>query len=275
MKFFLKRFLSTVKAVRRKTGIINYATSSPSIRDDDCLIVSYPKSGNTFARFLIASYIARTSVDFYSVDSYVPDIYQVSSTFLKSLADPRIMKSHELARKDYPKVIYIYRDPKEVVMSCAFWSQRDTSDEEIQKNIDVYVLQWLARVDGFWNWRDHVEGWLNLAESKNSRQSIYFYTYDFVVKNPARFLEGVCRVMSFDIDAAAVESAVRNSSKEAMRKSEAAAKPFFSNKIRPFVRLHKKPDFDEVVSASVSLQFAESLADILKRVEEVSDRFNL
>ena len=47
-----------------------------TIRKDDIFIASYPKSGNTWTRFLIANLIYQNEViDFSNIEKKVPDIY--------------------------------------------------------------------------------------------------------------------------------------------------------------------------------------------------------
>src|SRR6266581_956224 len=51
------------------------------IRPDDVFIVSYPRSGNTWVRFLIANLLAPDDkITFRNIENYVPSIYKFADT---------------------------------------------------------------------------------------------------------------------------------------------------------------------------------------------------
>src|SRR4051794_9451760 len=86
--------------------------------EDDVWIVSYPKSGNTWTRFLIANLIADgETVDWSNIERRVPDIYYNRDPHLLSLPRPRYLKSHEAYRPEYRRVVLIVRDPRDVAVS--------------------------------------------------------------------------------------------------------------------------------------------------------------
>ena len=85
--------------------------------DDDVWIVSYPKSGNTWTRFLIANLTSGGErVDWTNIDRRVPDIYQGRDSLYQSLPRPRYFKSHEAYRPEYRRVVFIVRDPRDVAV---------------------------------------------------------------------------------------------------------------------------------------------------------------
>src|SRR5438874_11952371 len=88
------------------------------IRPDDTFIVSYPRSGNTWIRFLIANLLhPEIEVGFANIDTFVPDTAALSSRALKRTPRPRVLKSHQYFDHRYPKVIYIVRDARDVALS--------------------------------------------------------------------------------------------------------------------------------------------------------------
>src|SRR5215471_15987144 len=75
---------------------------------DDTFIVSYPRSGNTWTRFLIASLLhPNEAVTFSNIDRFIPDITAVPRKILRETPRPRVIKSHEYFDLRYNKVIYI------------------------------------------------------------------------------------------------------------------------------------------------------------------------
>ncbi|MCH8475209.1 MAG: sulfotransferase domain-containing protein [Opitutales bacterium] len=253
--YFKKRLYSTLRSLKIKGNIYCRASVDPHARNDDIWLSSYPKSGNTYLRFLVASALAGKKLDFYDVDHYAPDIYQVRQSFLEKLPSPRIMKSHELARKDYAKVFYVVRNPKSVVLSYAYWANRSKSTSEIEEKMDQIVLDWMERFDGFWDWEEHIAGWFSLIDQPVPYQKIEWIRYEDMIKNPKAVLEKFFNFAEISIDDQAIKEAEKNCSKENMRSSELSIKPFFSSKIRPFVRQGKRPEFEDLVSPRVKRIF--------------------
>src|ERR1700732_1176699 len=67
-----------------------------TVFSDDVFLVSYPRSGNTWTRFLIGNLIyQREPVTFANIESRIPEIYFNPDRVMRRLARPRILKSHE------------------------------------------------------------------------------------------------------------------------------------------------------------------------------------
>jgi hypothetical protein len=89
-----------------------------AVYPDDTFLVSFPKSGNTWARFLIANLVRpNEKIDFSSVNGVIPGPEVTSNRELLRVARPRIIKSHQYFDPRYKQVIYIARDPRDVVVS--------------------------------------------------------------------------------------------------------------------------------------------------------------
>ena len=95
-------------------------------RQDDVVIVSYPRSGSTWLRFIFAHLIRdrvsdqSTNVDFLFVQRFIPAIsaaIQQKGVDYEALPFPRIMRTHSLYIKEIPKVIYLMRDGRDVLVS--------------------------------------------------------------------------------------------------------------------------------------------------------------
>lgn len=141
------------RAVKSVLGTVP-ARRNVSVRKDDVFIVSYPKSGNTWTRFLIANIISEPGleVDFKNIDFLVPDIYQASNNQLAKMDSPRYLKSHEYFDPRYKKVIYIVRDPRDVLVSYYYYLMKmsallsnETLDQFARRFID-------GEVDSFGDW---------------------------------------------------------------------------------------------------------------------------
>lgn len=101
-------------------GLLNYQkkVGVSATFDDDVYIVSFPRSGNTLTRFLLANMLADGEVNFVSIEALVPDIH-VSGGLIDALElpRPRFIKTHDPFFKAYPRMIYIYRDGRDAMIS--------------------------------------------------------------------------------------------------------------------------------------------------------------
>jgi hypothetical protein len=80
---------------------------------DDTFIASFPRSGNTWTRFLIANLMhTDRQVTFANIESMIPDSTALSSRAMKRVPRPRLVKTHEYFDPRYPKVIYLVREPQ-------------------------------------------------------------------------------------------------------------------------------------------------------------------
>jgi len=111
---------------------------------DDTFLVSYPKSGNTWARFLIANLLRpQESVGFANIHDIIPGIDVVPHRDMLRVPRPRIIKSHQYFDPRYRRIIYIVRDPRDVALS-EYHSQRKSKRIGDQHPIEEFVRGFLA-----------------------------------------------------------------------------------------------------------------------------------
>lgn len=151
-----ERLKLAIKAVLGK----NYAARDAVILAGDVILTSYPKSGNTWSRFLIANLVSTKKVNFADIENAIPDIYQHDNLFLLSIKQPRILKSHECFCPSYKKVIYIVRNPMDVAVSYYFHLIKF---RQINENmpLDSFVDSFVAgELDRYGSWGENVGSWL-------------------------------------------------------------------------------------------------------------------
>jgi len=189
---------------------------------DDVFLVSYPRSGNTWTRFLIANLAhPNEPTNFVNIESRIPEIYLFPDRVLLNLPRPRILKSHECFDPRYKRVIHIVRDPRDVAVSHYHYSiKRRTIADNCR--IEEYVPRFLAgnltrTMECYGCWNDHVRSWLALREGHSNFLAL---RYEDMLENTGRELAKIGSFLDTDLSRETVMRAVELSSSTQMRRME-------------------------------------------------------
>jgi sulfotransferase family protein len=210
---------------------------------DDIFLVSYPRSGNTWTRFLIGNLVHQdAAITFTNVESRIPEIYLFPDRLLRRLPRPRMLKSHECFDPRYKRIIYIVRDPRDVAISYYHyaiklrWIDQDYPIEEfvprfVAAEFDVRA-KWAA------SWSDHVMSWVSM---RNESDGFLLLRYEDMIQNTEHELSRVAYFLNFRPTTERLTRAVRLSSADHMRDLEKKGGHEWqltknSRQDRPFVR---------------------------------------
>jgi hypothetical protein len=190
-----------------------------TIFPDDVFLTSYPRSGNTWTRFLVGNLVYQNEpVTFLTVERLVPDMYKSSDRVLRNLPRPRILKSHECFDPRYKKVIYIVRDPRDVAVSNYHWELKLRSVRD-GFPIEDFVPRWME--PQFWprigSWGDHVTSWLS---TRQGNEGFLLLRYEDLKQDPQRALAQAAEFLGIEPSMERLNRAVELSSAENMRKLE-------------------------------------------------------
>jgi hypothetical protein len=191
-----------------------------AVRPDDTFIVSYPRSGNTWTRFLIANVVyADRLVSFANIEQLIPDAEAQSSRFLKRLPGPRIIKSHEYFDHRYPKVLYIARDPRDVVVSYYNFSRKYRQigdDYPLDKYVHGFVAGTLQSSD-WGTWAENVGTWL---AARNGQPTFLLLRYEDLKADTETELAKVAQFLGVKANTETLVRAIQCSSAEHLRELE-------------------------------------------------------
>jgi hypothetical protein len=188
---------------------------------DDTFIVSYPRSGNTWTRFLIANLIRPTEdITFANIERIIPDAEAQSSRFLLRTPRPRIVKTHEYFDHRYKKIVYIVRDPRDVVISYYNFQRKYRQIE------DAYPLAHYVRdfvngrlISADWGtWGENVGSWLARA----ARPGFLLVRYEDLLLNPLQELGRLAGFLNVASNAELLNATLEKSSAQRMREMERA-----------------------------------------------------
>ncbi|HZP17427.1 MAG TPA: sulfotransferase domain-containing protein [Terriglobales bacterium] len=209
-----------VKFVLRYLSGLAPAGRNLAVYPDDTFIVSYPRSGNTWTRFLLANLLRpHEPVTFLNIEEIIPDAEALSNRRLKSVPRPRFIKTHEYFDHRYGNVIYIVRDPRDVVISY-YHFQRKYRHIPDECPLDLYVQDFVhsRRVSGSWgNWGENVGSWLG---PRMGTPRFLLLRYEDLMADTAAELTRVCVFLGIHPDPGLLQRAIENSSAEHLRELE-------------------------------------------------------
>src|SRR6266852_1034597 len=233
---------------------------------DDTFLVSYPKSGNTWARFLIANLVRpHEKIDFSNVNRVIPGSEVTRNRDLMRMPRPRIIKSHQYFDPRYPRVIYIVRDPRDVVVS-QYHFQRKRNVVADQYPLSEYVGRFVAGQTSFYgSWGEHVASWL---ATRHGRPGFLLLRYEDMVEDTARELSKVASFLGLSATPEVIGEAVQRSSADAMRQLEKSqAQLFTSTKDTrqdiPFVRAAKAGGWRSALPEVLALRIEEAWGHLI------------
>jgi hypothetical protein len=179
--------MASYVAVLKQLMGLQAAGRQARARADDLWLVSYPKSGNTWLRFLLANLFSESPIDFRSIERAVPDIYVNSMWTLLRMPTPRILKSHEPVNGSYRRVIYILRDPRDVAIS--YWKHQQKMHKlPLDSPLASFVEAYMDGSLPYGSWRSHVEGWI---DGRQADDEFVVLRYEDLLVDPAQELKRI------------------------------------------------------------------------------------
>ncbi|MEM6611692.1 MAG: sulfotransferase domain-containing protein [Cyanobacteria bacterium P01_C01_bin.72] len=251
--------------VRETLGIqASFVGRELTVFPDDLFLVSYPKSGNTWMRFLIGNLMyPEVDITFTNINKIIPDIYLTSNRELRQIARPRIIKSHEYFDPRYQKVIFVVRDPRDVTLSSYFHALKygliteTTSLEEFCHKFLLGQYYFVGESNPLGSWSENTGSWLGAR--KNDANFLLLRYEDFQT-NIVEQLNKIAKFMSLQCSECDIARAIKCSSIDQMRKLEQQQKNVWPNK-------YTKKDIAFVRTAVSGAGQVQLSSSVLKKME--------
>ena len=207
-----------LKAAYKRAVGLNKPGKSLVILSDDVFLVSFPKSGNTWTRFLVANLrFPDEPATFANINRLIPDPTATARRDFDRMPRPRIIKSHECFDPRYPRVINVVRDPRDVVVSQYHYHRKIKKIAD-DSPIEKFVTRFLAgETCPHGSWGQNVATWLYTSEG-NPRYLLLRYE-DLIADTP-RELAKVAIFLNLPTSPELLAQAVERSSADRMRKLE-------------------------------------------------------
>ena len=222
---------------------------------DDTFLLSYPKSGNTWLRFLVTGLLSSGGpVTYLEMEDRVPMIYHCTNFALRQKPRPRVIGSHECFDPRYRRVIYLVRDPRDVVVSSYHHHLR-TRDIPDGYAMDMFVPRWMAAtltVGNVGTWREHVLSW---TETRGDDPGFLLLRYETLKSTPQTELARMASFLGLNVSPNKLACVVELSSAERMRELEARQHELWTRTKGtradvPFVRTALSGSWKTTLSAS-------------------------
>ncbi|NXS13932.1 ST1D1 Sulfotransferase, partial [Neodrepanis coruscans] len=184
-------------------------------RPDDLLIATYPKSGTTWLSEVTDMIYHDSDVKKCQRDAIYNRVPFLEMTVpglpsgveqLENTSYPRLVKTH-LPVQLFPtsfwekdcKIIYVARDPKDVVISYYYFCQMAKLHPD-PGTLAEFLETFMAGKVAYGSWYDHVRGWWEKKQKK-----ILYLFYEDMKKNPQYEVQKILPFLGMEVAEGTVE----------------------------------------------------------------------
>lgn len=171
-------------------------------------LASYPRSGNTWLRFLLQAYVNAGEIDGMRLSAEIPDIHNGIAAINPDASDPLLVKTHFMWSPQHPFAdktrgfIYILRHPKDVLLSFLNYRKLSgmipvDSPEEDRRYAMLFcrALGDFGWTQQFGSWPRHIASWL-----MKPTHPVAVVRYENLLAAPDQELKPVLRLLGIPID---------------------------------------------------------------------------
>jgi hypothetical protein len=216
-----KKPTSTYRKFRRKfAGTVLRAPlvwlRHRGLNSSDMFFAAYPKSGTTWARFVMFEMLSGMPSGFRATNEQMPGVGLHFNALRLLPNGGRFLATHEYYRNDYHRAIYMVRDARDVLLSeFAFLSALEYYTKDLNHFVKTFLF---TRVSAYGPWHKNVSSWLDSPIAKNGNMMIV--RYEDLRKDPVPLFGQMADFLGAKVSEGKIKEAVANNSIQKMRVKE-------------------------------------------------------
>lgn len=213
--------------------------------NNDIYIVEFPKSGITWLQHIIGNIELQLSgrketITFYNHHQYLPDIHQMRGSNINRLLNRTFIKSHAEFNPYYYSVIYLIRNPFDVMVSYYNFM----NDHGNKNDFETFVKSKY----GIRSWKNHLNSWWY---KKVDAQRIHIIKYENLIKNPKEEIDNLYQNLGLKISEDILNYSLEHSSIENMSRCESHYRKYNINYTMNFVGKNHKHKKEELLTKDI------------------------
>jgi hypothetical protein len=209
-RFPVFQFRQAIRPIMRTVRLVG-------VTPDDTLIASFPRSGSTWLRFLLADILLGRDPDWGSMERAVPIVGAHRGAPPVGTGPGRLIKTHDLATGRVRRAVYLARDGRDVTLANYRWFVRGGYDGTLEDFVPRFVA---GKMNVFGSWAGHVTYWLDSSVARNG--ALHVVRYEDLREDTAAALGGVVRFLGIPTSDEAIARAVEDNGLARMREKEEA-----------------------------------------------------
>jgi hypothetical protein len=192
----------------------------------DVFLATYPRSGTTWICCVAAELLFQISPkSLTEIDSIVPDVHALPEKSAVPAASQYLVKSHFPLNGappfgEYRRVIYMVRDPRDVMLSYHRYSRFLS---KYPGDLKEFARDWTAGRIWPCSWQEHVNSWL-APRSRVPPFELTVLRYEDFVADPIGQTAVLAKVLGVDPGRTRIEEIVADTSSDRMRERESEGK---------------------------------------------------
>ncbi len=186
------------------------------LNSSDMFFAAYPKSGTTWARFVLFEMLSGMPSGFRATNQQMPGVGLHFNALRLLPNSGRLLATHEYYRNDYHRAIYMVRDARDVLLSeFAFLSALEYYSNDLDHFVKTFLF---TRVSAYGPWQKNVTSWLDSPIAKNGNMMVV--RYEDLRKDPVPLFAQMADFLGAKVSEEKIKEAVANNSIQKMRAKE-------------------------------------------------------